>query len=47
MRGYTNKIIKFISNLIASNNIALLDTFLNGNQELFVFSFFKCDPVKI
>ena len=28
---------------MASNKIALLDTFPNGTQEFFVFIFFKCD----
>ena len=39
-----HKVIEFIGNLMASNNIALLDTFLNRTEELWVFFFLKCDP---
>ena len=43
MHDDANKIIEFIGNLMASNNIALLDTFLNGTQEFFVFIFLECN----
>jgi hypothetical protein len=43
MHDDAHKIIEFIGNLMASDNIALFDTFLNGTQEFFVFTFFKCD----
>ena len=38
-----HKVIEFIGNLMASDNIALLDTFLNGTQEFLVLTFLKCD----
>ena len=44
MYNDTHKIIEFIGNLITSDNITLLDTFLNGTQKLGVFFFLKCDP---
>jgi hypothetical protein len=43
MHDDADKVIEFIGNLMASDNIALFDTFLNGTQEFFVFTFFKCD----
>ena len=44
MYNDTHKIIEFIGNLMTSDNITLLDTFLNGTQKLGVFFFLKCDP---
>jgi hypothetical protein len=41
MHDDAHKIIEFIGNLVASNNFALLDTFFNGTQEFFVFTFFN------
>ena len=43
MHDDAHKVIEFIGNLMTSNNIALLDTFLNGTQEFLVLTFFKCD----
>ena len=45
MHDDAHKIIEFIGNLMTSNNIALLDTFLNGTQEFFVFTFVTAQDV--